>query len=402
MDSTLPDLHLALAFAGFVIAGVFALAWREFGRRPWSLDWSLAFGCFTAYWLVSWLAPQAMATNPAIGVELVMAALVVAAAALSLNGHCRRTRCRMLPLGLWPVAAAALAALAIIVHVAPGSAMRHALVPAAVALSLLLTGTIILRRSTALRPAEWFVAGISGAAGLALALAAVLALLAPTPASALGEASVRLFQVALPAGLIGLAVATTLLLAADLSAEMKEVAVRDQLTNLLNRRGFSEQAAKAYATARRTGTPVSVIMTDIDRFKTINDAFGHLQGDLALAHFADTLRESRREDDILARIGGEEFALILPGTRLRDAMRLADALCERVRESVLRIDDHDIPITASFGVATISDKDTCLTDIVIRADKALYRSKTDGRDRVDLESSQMLLAADGSLQRAPL
>jgi diguanylate cyclase (GGDEF)-like protein len=188
------------------------------------------------------------------------------------------------------------------------------------------------------------------------------------------------------------------MLASDVSVDMKEIAVRDQLTGLLNRRGFSEQSAMAYATARRGRAPISVIMTDIDHFKTVNDEFGHATGDEALAHFAKLLNENRRIDDIAARIGGEEFALVLPGTQIEQAISIADELCERMAASPLAVDGRDVVMTASFGVAAISEKDTCLTDVIIRADRALYRSKRAGRNRVDLESSQFMRAIDGSLK----
>jgi diguanylate cyclase (GGDEF)-like protein len=180
---------------------------------------------------------------------------------------------------------------------------------------------------------------------------------------------------------------------------MKRIAVRDQLTGLLNRRGFNEYGEKAFSAAQRNGTPLSVVMTDIDRFKYINDRYGHAAGDTALAHFAELVAEGRRREDVIARVGGEEFALLLPGTDLRDAMALADQLCKKVGSTPMDLTDIGLPMTSSFGVASISERDTGLDDMVRRADRALYRSKRAGRNQVDLESSQLMLAADGTLQR---
>ena len=123
------------------------------------------------------------------------------------------------------------------------------------------------------------------------------------------------------------------MLASDIMEEMKEIAVRDQLTGLLNRRGFNEQAAQAYASARRANRPVSVIMTDIDRFKFINDEHGHAAGDSALCQFARILSAGRRTEDVLARVGGEEFALVLQGPRSRRP-RISPITC--VTSSTLR------------------------------------------------------------------
>ena len=202
----------------------------------------------------------------------------------------------------------------------------------------------------------------------------------------------------LPAGYTGVAMFIIFMLASDLSEQMKEVAARDQLTGLLNRRGFGDQTAKAYATARRIGRPVSVIMTDIDCFKSINDEFGHIEGDSALCHFAEILENGRRADDILARIGGEEFAIVLPGAELEECTRIAEALCLRLEKTPMDIDGKTLAMTASFGVATLSVKDACLTDAIVRADRALYRSKRAGRNRVDLESSQIMRCPDGTLK----
>ena len=188
------------------------------------------------------------------------------------------------------------------------------------------------------------------------------------------------------------------MLASDLYEDMKEIAVRDQLTALFNRRGFGEQGAIAYANARRTNQVVSIVAADIDHFKSVNDEFGHSIGDEALRHFAALLSENRRVEDIVARIGGEEFVLVLPGTDIREATAIADELCIRMATSPMVIDGRQIVMTSSFGVASIANQDTCITDVVIKADRALYRSKRAGRNRVDLESSQIMRTFDGSLE----
>ena len=99
----------------------------------------------------------------------------------------------------------------------------------------------------------------------------------------------------------------------------------------------------------------------------------------------------------MARIGGEEFALILPGSTLDDAIHVADLLRERVEIAPLNFKGVTVQMTASFGVATLSDADTTMADVIARADKALYQSKRDGRNRVELESSQLLQHRDGKL-----
>ena len=176
-----------------------------------------------------------------------------------------------------------------------------------------------------------------------------------------------------------------------------ELAVTDGLTGLHNRRYMDTHLETLVARALNRGKQLSLLITDIDRFKHINDKFGHAAGDMALAHFARLFSESRRKEDVVARVGGEEFALLLPGTDLRDAMAIADQLCAKIGSTPLETTVVGLPMTSSFGVAAISEKDKSLDDILLRADRALYRSKRAGRNQVDLESSQLLRAADGRL-----
>jgi len=110
------------------------------------------------------------------------------------------------------------------------------------------------------------------------------------------------------------------------------------------------------------------------------------------------MQVSRRREDVLARIGGEEFALILPGSSLDDSIRVADLLRERAEIAPLSYKGKTVQMTASFGVATLSDADDAMSEVVARADTALYRSKRDGRNRVELESSQMLKHKNGELR----
>jgi diguanylate cyclase (GGDEF)-like protein len=202
----------------------------------------------------------------------------------------------------------------------------------------------------------------------------------------------------LPSGYMAMGMFVLFMLASDLSEQMKEIAVRDQLTGVLNRHGLTERCESAFSNFQKKRMPVSIIMIDIDRFKHINDEHGHSVGDAALVHFANTLKDDRREDDILARVGGEEFALVLPGFDLPSTMRIAGELCSRVETTPLHLGQIELTMTASFGVATLSRKDGRLSDAIDRADRALYRSKHAGRNQVDLESSQLMLAKDGTLK----
>jgi len=164
---------------------------------------------------------------------------------------------------------------------------------------------------------------------------------------------------------------------------LAEQATTDSLTKLKNRRAFFEAGAKALAMARRYMSDLSVILLDIDHFKAINDTFGHSVGDEALSVVADILMELSRTEDTVARVGGEEFAMLLPDTN-----RLGTAvLAERIRSAIEReqfvIGDKIHPMTASIGIASFGVDPAESIDQLLRvADSRLYLAKNAGRNRI--------------------
>lgn len=165
--------------------------------------------------------------------------------------------------------------------------------------------------------------------------------------------------------------------------ELRRLAMTDALTGLYNRRYFMEAAEREFREAQRYGEALSLISIDIDHFKWVNDAHGHPVGDEILSRIARELAEHARKSDLLARIGGEEFLLLLPHTPL-DA---ASALAERIRQMIAacRFEGHwqgCIQPTISLGVSTQLAGDETLEGLLIRADRALYLAKANGRNRV--------------------
>lgn len=396
MNSPVAFILVALVLNSAMLSVIFFIAWKTQGEKPYALTWSLAFLAATGQWSFN-LAGSAFPSFETYW--LTTNALGLAVITLGLRGHCQRTDCQKLPKNLWPYASLIYVAIVWFTVVEQHVGLRTALLPFAGGITLFLSSIMIIRHRKKPRPAEWAAAIMMLVFGLSQFAAAVVAALQ----GAAGNDFYRTLYVninflSLPAGYTGVAMFIIFMLASDLSEQMKEVAARDPLTGLLNRRGFGDQTEKAYATARRIDRPVSVIMTDIDRFKRINDEFGHIEGDNALCHFAEILENGRRADDILARMGGEEFAIVLPGAKLEECNRIAEALCLQLQQTPMDIDGKTLAMTASFGVATLSVKDACLTDAIVRADRALYRSKRAGRNRVDLESSQMMRCPDGTLK----
>jgi diguanylate cyclase (GGDEF)-like protein len=170
-------------------------------------------------------------------------------------------------------------------------------------------------------------------------------------------------------------------------------AVTDELTGLFNRRRFQEAMTTEVERSKRFGQPVGLVLLDLDDFKTVNDTYGHQQGDLVLREVARVLRETSREIDEPARYGGEELAVVLPGTDLEGAYNLAERVRAGIEALSLPLLDGDgtVRVTASFGVATLPGSADDMRGLVAAADEALYRAKRAGKNRtVRAEGSPQL------------
>ncbi len=168
----------------------------------------------------------------------------------------------------------------------------------------------------------------------------------------------------------------------------RKTAILDPLTGLLNRQGLERRFDELAEQARMMGAPVSVLMCDLDHFKAINDSHGHAAGDAVLRDVAYELRKQLRSFELIYRIGGEEFLVVLPGATLPAALALGDKLCEATRNCR----SQGLSITLSVGVAMLSGSDVNFRGMFEAADQALYRAKRDGRDRV--ASAQLAYAGD--------
>jgi len=162
--------------------------------------------------------------------------------------------------------------------------------------------------------------------------------------------------------------------------ELKLLASTDSMTGLYNRRYFQYISENIAALDRRDKEDTAFIMLDIDKFKSINDTFGHAFGDRCIIFLAKILNELKRESDLLFRFGGDEFLILLPKTSQKGALNLSQKIRVRVEESI--IEDEKISFTVSIGVSVLTNDDKNVEGVLIRADKALYNSKESGRNRV--------------------
>jgi diguanylate cyclase (GGDEF)-like protein len=163
-----------------------------------------------------------------------------------------------------------------------------------------------------------------------------------------------------------------------------ELMMRDGLTEIFNKRKYEEEAQREFARAVRHRRPLSLVLFDLDEFKRVNDSYGHLCGDFVLKQVASRARELLRPEQVFARVGGDEFAILAPETGLAGA----EALAGKLRDLVASLDYHygesQIPVNCSFGVAELDEQMALPQDLYEAADRALFQSKRGGRNRVGM------------------
>ncbi len=163
---------------------------------------------------------------------------------------------------------------------------------------------------------------------------------------------------------------------------LKKIAATDGLTGIMNKHAFSETLHEHFEKSKEKKELFSLLLLDLDDFKAINDKHGHSIGDEVLVSFTYIVKLILRKDDIFARIGGDEFAIILKETPLKDAIRVAQKICQELAKKEIYVTNDSIYITTSIGLSQNSASDTNEKELFDRADRALYKAKDEGRNRV--------------------
>jgi diguanylate cyclase (GGDEF)-like protein/PAS domain S-box-containing protein len=167
-----------------------------------------------------------------------------------------------------------------------------------------------------------------------------------------------------------------------MTEELERMSKTDVLTGIANRRAIMEALEKEFGGARRLNHSLSVLIVDLDHFKQINDRYGHATGDAVIKEFVRIVTPELRVNDHFARLGGEEFVIVLPETGLGPARKLAERLCQAVSSHKFGDPQSQFQVTASIGIATIRDHDSSPEDLLGRADRCMYAAKSEGRNRV--------------------
>lgn len=383
--SSMATVLLSLTGTSLLVAFALGVAWQRFGREPHAALWAAGFFASSGGYVANLLAHMAPATRPAM-VLIATNCLSVSLALLAL-GFRRRA-------GLVaPVARVIAATIGLTTSVAAlglmlGDPRLPRIVTHLIAFVCLTLSAVAVRDDTA----DDHAPGIATArmlavfAGYCALLAGVSLAVAPA-----GPVSIEVYHALLlvgaPVGMTAVGLGTLLLLGGDLAERLYRLAEIDPLTGLLNRRGVERAATRLVAQAARGNRALSVVVADLDRFKAINDGFGHALGDIVLRRFADHAAQAMRTGDLVGRLGGEEFVFVLSDASAGQAAEAMDRLRAGLPAAV---DDLSAPIvlTASFGIAALGDRADTLEALIARADAALYRSKDSGRDRITFAQPQ--------------
>ncbi len=367
-----------LFFTSAIMAIAMGIAWVQFGRRKYALSWTIAYSISTMQWALN-AAGLLLSSTLLIGLT---AMSILASASLTLVGVRQRAG---LPIG-WPLLMAggsvcsAVAFYAAFVHNAP---LQGMVVPGYASVMMLCSALALRPRDRRFRAPElaFFV--------LLLLFAAFEASLVVSAAMSWGltRETMGTYRAILGLGLpciyVGTCVAAVLVVAGDLAEQLQQRMQRDVLTDALNRMGLEEAAERAIANAKRHHRPLALVICDLDGFKALNDSFGHIAGDAALRSFAQLLTTAVRRGDVVGRLGGDEFGLLL----IDSDAALAAEVMNRVRTEIAYLTLPQAPgarLQASFGIADIGADDEVLDDMLERADQALYDAKKDGKNRVSI------------------
>ncbi len=375
------QIHIVgLQFVALMLAAIMTIAWHSFGRSRHALIWAIGFYVAAAAWTSNLLLRTITTDLPLLEpLTMALSSLFYALVAIGFILRSEKER-RATPLVIAGVIASL--AMGVMVLFIDHRGIRGGLWLGFAGIMMVISAARVtpsVRKASAAERATVAMLILFGA------IKFITALLALSEAPAGDEQAFALFRAVLllldPPGFIGVGLFTVFLVAVDLAEQMRILATSDLLTGIFNRRGFEEAAERAIRNAQRQRQPLSVVVSDIDSFKAINDRYGHATGDRALRHFASRLERLIRRGDLIGRIGGEEFALLLVNTRPTDALDVV----ERIRRDIAAMPvqgSASIVMTASFGITGLRPGDTALANLLARADRALYRSKMEGRDRV--------------------
>lgn len=374
---------IALVGVGLRVASSAYPAYLQRALLPWVLGLLLQS--------IAFLLLAMNGAAPAFLTAVVGATLIAEAYSRKVRALCilaGRTSWRRLRVGV--VAGVAMGS-AFFTYIQPNVQARLVIVSLAIAVLSALATLAIYGGRDKLRPPSHLTGAVFAASVALLLLRAVVEAtrdpwLASEIAPAVMQSATYLFAAFVP---LLTTIGFMLMCGDSLNRELERLATLDSLTGILNRRTFIDLADRAMADARRNNRPLSVIVFDVDHFKRINDSLGHEGGDRALCALARLMEQSLRSVDFAARIGGEEFAVLMPDADAEVASAVAERLRTRIADEEFDLGNGGYALTISLGIASLEPTHTDLATLLRAADHALYAAKRGGRNRFTIAGHEV-------------
>jgi len=372
-----PYLLVLLVLVSVVLSVSLRMMWRTLDRAAYVRTWSITFAAGAAGFFLNILVVELFPHSPLC--LFVIGTLPIAVSYLLMLGYRQRAGLRLYHARFLGSIAAVELLVTASRFVMPNAGTRLAAGPLFAAVMFWMAGRAACSKLSG--AAERTARGILYLfSGFDLLLGCVALRFGRCDIHTLGLYE-HVRMLGLPSFYISSGLMGVLVIASDMAARVQRIAETDTLTGLMNRRGIERAAKTAIGRCRAAGRPLTAVIADLDLFKKINDMYGHGIGDLALQRFSAYLRTSAPAPELLGRLGGEEFVLLLEDTTEAQALLLT----EQIRAGVARIPIADLgmtSLTSSFGISEMQPGDHALVDMLARADSALYAAKSAGRDRV--------------------
>lgn len=370
---------LTLLFSSIVLVAIFFTAWRTMGRQKHTLIWTFAFVFSTLQWLINVIKPfDSYETYWVVACSLSIMTIV-----LGTWGHLERTK-RKFKLSILATSGVVVALLTFYFTVIePHSGLSNSLYLFHTVFYLCVCGYVLIKHREKPLPAEIGAAVTYFIFAVTQLAAAVAALLQGAEYNAEYFDIYRTINfLTVPSAYIAMSLFVVFVLASDMAEKMRLQAITDPLTNCLNRRGFYDSASSKLNKLTKLKQHVCVIYWDIDKFKSINDRYGHSAGDTVLKNVVDRVKKHIKSTDLLGRVGGEEFVILLGRACSDEAKEVAERLRIVIAEKPICYLEENIEVTASFGITEIIEEDIQIEQAIDKADCALYQAKETGRNKV--------------------
>lgn len=350
------------------------------GKKPYTLIWCITFLVVVVQHTLNLLKPH---IQPFALYWLVVCSLSMLSVTFGAWGHILRTESRLAMKTLWQAFGITFVAMFYFTVISPHVGLQMSIYIYHNTLLLGATGWIILRYRETPLAAEIGTAMVYFVLCFFQFVAATLALMqGPESDPIYRTLYIYTNLIIMPAAFTGMGLFVVFILAADLSEEMKRIAMTDELTACLNRRGFYHAVSHKLKQLHKKQQTGALVYWDIDKFKSINDDLGHHTGDIVLASVASHVKSQLHKGDLIARLGGEEFVIIMMNLDIGEATVRANQLRESIERHVVIHRENPLSITASFGVVQLQANNQDIDAAIRKADHALYQAKNQGRNQV--------------------